>query len=458
MQFPPAFLPSLSGLEGFDQKSFEAVHQSGEQVTSIRVNPSKLKDPASLSFYHDIKGSIPWCPNGYYLKKRPSFTFDPLLHAGCYYVQEASSMFLEQALKQTVNTGNDIKVLDLCAAPGGKSTHLQSLMSSGSLLVSNEIIQTRANILTDNIMRWGSDNTFVTKNDPANFSRLHGFFDVIVVDAPCSGSGLFRRDKEAMKEWSIANVELCCQRQQKILADVWPALKEGGVLIYSTCSYSKEEDENILDWLMDSFSVENLSIQVPAGVDIVQSFSKNKHAEGYRFYPDKIEGEGFFISCFRKLGVDEYHQTKKPKKLELARPADQQALSTWITRTDMVFLPFFDKMTAIPESLLNDYAVLSGYLNIRYAGVLMGELIRGKLIPHHALALSLIVAENVNRNPLERDNAINYLQRKELKICAEKKGWQLVTYNDHNLGWVNILPNRINNYYPKELRILKEFE
>ena len=458
MQFPPAFLPSLTGLEGFDQTSFEAVHQSGEQVTSVRLNPSKIKDPSSLAFYQDIKAPIPWCQQGYYLNKRPSFTFDPLLHAGCYYVQEASSMFMEQALKQTVNTNEPLKVLDLCAAPGGKSTHLQSLISQDSLLVSNEIIQTRANILTDNIMRWGSTNTIVTRNDPSNFSRLGSLFDVIVVDAPCSGSGLFRRDRDAMKEWSVANVELCCQRQQKILTDVWPALKEGGVLIYSTCSYSKEEDEDIMNWLMDSFPVENLSIQIPTGVDIVQTITHEKQAAGYRFYPDKIQGEGFFISCFRKLEGNEHHQQKRPKKIEMARPADQEVLKSWITEKDMSFFPFFDKMTAIPGNLVNDYAVLSTILNIRYAGVLMGELIRGKLVPHHALALSLIVNDSINRIPLDREAAINYLQRKEIKAGTEKKGWQLVTYNEHNLGWVNVLPNRINNYYPKELRILKEFE
>ncbi len=458
MQFPPAFLPSLTGIEGFDQSSFEAVHQSGEQVTSIRLNPSKLKDPSSLSFYQDINGSVPWCKHGYYLIKRPSFTFDPLLHAGCYYVQEASSMFLEKALKQTVDTDKPLKVLDLCAAPGGKSTHLQSLISPGSLLVSNEIIQTRANILTDNIMRWGATNTIVTRNDPSHFSRLGGFFDVIVVDAPCSGSGLFRRDKDAMKEWSISNVELCCQRQQKILTDVWPALKEGGVLIYSTCSYSKEEDEEIMDWLMESFPVENMSIQIPANVDIVKTFSNGKHAAGYRFYPDKIQGEGFFISCFRKLKGDEFYHSKKPKKLEMVRPANQEVLQSWIKENNMIFLPFFDKITAIPVNLISDYTVLSSILNIRYAGVLMGELIREKLIPHHALALSLVVNDSIKRIPLDREAAISYLQRKEIKMETEKKGWQLVTYKEHALGWVNVLHNRINNYYPKELKILKEFE
>ncbi|MBA2500397.1 MAG: hypothetical protein H0V30_11780 [Chitinophagaceae bacterium] len=458
MHFPPAFLSSLKGIEGFHLPSFEEIHQSGEQVTSIRLNPAKLNGPSALQFYHDINGSIPWCEQGYYLNNRPSFTFDPLFHSGCYYVQEASSMFLEQALKQTVNLNQPIKVLDLCAAPGGKSTHLQSMVTADSLLVSNEIIQTRVNILTDNIMRWGASNTIVTRNDPSHFSRLNGFFDVIVVDAPCSGSGLFRRDNDAMNEWSLSNVELCCQRQQKILKDVWPALKEGGVLIYSTCSYSKEENEEIMDWLMDSFPVENMIIQIPAGVDIIQTFSSINNAAGYRFYPDKIQGEGFFISCFQKLEGNGYHQSKKPRKLEMARQDDQEVLQSWITEKDMVFLPFFDKVTAIPGNLVNDYAMISSIMNIRYAGVLMGELIRGKLVPHHSLALSLIVADNINRIHLDREDAIRYLQRKNLKIDLEYKGWQLASYNDHNIGWVNVLPNRINNYYPKELRILKEFE
>ncbi|HEY6063723.1 MAG TPA: RsmB/NOP family class I SAM-dependent RNA methyltransferase, partial [Chitinophagaceae bacterium] len=251
MQLPGAFLDSLTGVKGFDKEAFEKVHALGKQVTSIRVNPAKAsmgKGEWSIgdSIHHSPFTShhkIPWTDVGYYLDTRPSFTFDPLFHAGCYYVQEASSMFLEQALRQTVDLSKPVKVLDLCAAPGGKSTHIQSLISKESLLVSNEVIRSRVNILKDNIIKWGCENVVVTNNDPKDFGRLKYYFDVIVVDAPCSGSGLFRRDANAINEWSKNSVQLCSQRQQRILADVWPALKKDGILIYSTCSYSKEEDE-----------------------------------------------------------------------------------------------------------------------------------------------------------------------------------------------------------------------
>src|SRR5689334_6896843 len=191
---PASLMSSLTEAKGFDKESFEAVHRSGEQVTSIRINPGKSIEPS------DVAMPVPWCHNAYYLNKRPSFTFDPLFHAGCYYVQEASSMFLEQALKQTVDLSRPLKILDLAAAPGGKSTHIQSLISGNSLLVSNEVIKSRNNILKDNIVKWGSDNVAVTNNDPKDFGRLQEYFDVIVVDAPCSGSGLFRRDEEAIGE------------------------------------------------------------------------------------------------------------------------------------------------------------------------------------------------------------------------------------------------------------------
>ena len=254
MQLPEKLLNSLANIEGFDKEAFENVHASGEQVTSIRINPAKKSDPDS---YRDrnLKSEIPWTDYGFYLESRPSFTFDPLFHAGCYYVQEASSMFLEHALKQTVDLSKPLRILDLAAAPGGKSTHIQSLISKDSLLVSNEVIRSRANILQDNIIKWGSENVIVTINDPKDFGRLENYFDVIVVDAPCSGSGLFRRDEDALEQWSLNNVQLCSQRQQRILADVWPALKQNGILIYSTCSYSTEEDEEIIDWMMEQSAV-----------------------------------------------------------------------------------------------------------------------------------------------------------------------------------------------------------
>src|SRR5215204_1914653 len=314
MSLPEKLILSLKHIKGFEQKAFEDVHASDEQLTSIRVNPLKaFKSDGHWSFTQnthksifDLKDKIPWSSFGYYLPQRPSFTFDPLFHAGCYYVQEASSMFLEEALKQTVDLSKKIKLLDLCAAPGGKSSHIQSLISPDSLLVSNEVIRNRTGVLKQNVIKWGSDNVVVTNNDPQNFSRLEGFFDVLVVDAPCSGSGLFRRDAEAINEWSEQNVLLCCGRQKRIIADAFACLKEGGVLIYSTCSFSKEEDEDIADWLVQELKMKNERLKVEDLWGIVETESEKTGSFGYRFFPDKTKGEGFYLACFIKTtGSDE---------------------------------------------------------------------------------------------------------------------------------------------------------
>ena len=286
---PKSLIESLQDVKGFNEESFMRIHASGEQVTAVRLNPQKKFDiQCSLL---NVENNVPWCPFGRYLTERPSFTLDPLSHAGAYYVQDASSMFLWHVLQQTIGENTSgLKVLDLCGAPGGKSTLLASYFKDG-LIVANEVIKTRASILTENITKWGSTNVVVTNNDPRDFNTLEGFFDVIVVDAPCSGSGLFRKDTEAINEWSEENVLLCSQRQQRILADILPSLKKDGILVYSTCSYSVEEDEDILDWIMKEFTVDSLRLPVEENWNIVETVSAKK-AYGYRFYPDKIKGEG----------------------------------------------------------------------------------------------------------------------------------------------------------------------
>ena len=444
MQLPQALLNSLESVKGFNKEAFIKVHESEERVTSIRMNPYKKSEIVNL------QSKIPWTEEGYYLDSRPSFTFDPLFHAGCYYVQEASSMFLEQALKQTVDLSQPLKVLDLCAAPGGKSTHLLSLISKESLLVSNEVIRSRANILTDNIVKWGCSNVIVINNDPRDFLRLENYFDVIVVDAPCSGSGLFRRDPEAIEEWSKQNVALCSQRQQRILADVLPALKNGGVLIYSTCSYSMEEDEEICNWLISDLKVESLKLKVEENGNIVQGDG------GYRFWPDKVKGEGFFIECFRKTGDNDkeiYRPRLKPEKFS-AR--EMEILNKNVNAEGLAFLRHEKIIYAVPEKLLADINFLSSKLRVVNCGTRIGEIIKDKLVPDHALALSNIISDKISRLELDYEQAIQYLKKKELKLETDKKGWTLVTHQGSPLGWINILPNRINNYYPKELRILKD--
>ena len=463
MQLPVELLKSLESVKGFDKEAFDRVHQSGEQVTSIRFNPLKSTVVGGESFVgsatHDspltISNKIPWTNHGYYLTERPSFTFDPLFHAGTYYVQEASSMFLEQALKQTVDLTKPIKVLDLCAAPGGKSTHIHSLISKDSLLVSNEVIRSRANILKDNIIKWGCENVVVTNNDPRDFSKLENYFDVIVVDAPCSGSGLFRRDEEAIEEWSENNVQLCSQRQQRILADVWPSLKKNGMLIYSTCSYSKQEDEEIMDWITTELTGESCQLSALSqwGITAVQS---NSGAYGYRFWPDKVKGEGFFLACFKKSDGENDDLFRYRKKPEVATKKEIEFIDRWVKTDDKEFIKYENTVYAWPVHLVKDFSFLLEQLRVIYSGVLVGELMRDKLVPAHSLAMSMITSESIGKITLDYSQAIQYLQRKELIIEIENKGWQLVTYQGFCLGWVNVLPNRINNYYPKELRILKD--
>ncbi len=458
MQIPGQLLDSLAFVKGFDKREFERVHAMGVQVTSVRVNPFKASmvnsewSISSLTHHSPltIDHRIPWTEFGYYLKERPSFTFDPLFHAGCYYVQEASSMFLEQALKQTVDLSKPIKILDLCAAPGGKSTHILSLISKDSLLVSNEIIKSRANILKDNIDKWGCSNVMVTNNDPKDFQQLENYFDVIVVDAPCSGSGLFRRDPNTINEWSFNNVALCSQRQQRILADVLPALKQKGVLIYSTCSYSKEEDEEIVEWMKKELRINNEELITYPEWGVVES------SGGCRFWPDKIKGEGFFIACFRN-GVrqdEEYLHLKKSSdkfsKLEMG------ILNSYVKKAGLSFLHMEKNIYAVPENLQADIDYLQSKLLTVNFGTKIGEIIRDKLVPDHALAISNIISGEVQSVELRYEQAIQYLKKKEVHLEIEKKGWAVVTYQGHLLGWVNILPNRINNYFPKMLRILKD--
>lgn len=452
---PIQLINSLQSLTGYDEQAFTQVHLSGAQITSIRVNPAKVFDIHNHSFL--VQEAVPWSSTGYYLKERPAFTFDPLLHAGAYYVQEASSMFLEQALRQSVDVSQPLKVLDLCAAPGGKSTLLQSVISKNSLLVSNEVIKSRANILSENITKWGAINTVVTNNDPKDFAKLENYFDVIVIDAPCSGSGLFRRDSEAVNEWSEANVQLCSQRQQRIIADVMPALKDGGVLIYSTCSYSKDEDEAIADWVMDTFEMSSLPLKLQPGWNIVESLSDKHAAYGYRFYPDKVKGEGFFISCFKKndgsLNGADYPKKTKFEKLSKSEIAIAE---TWLLNdADIALLKWKEFALAAPAHLLQDIDLLQQTLYLKQAGIILGQITTKELIPGHAFALSGLAGNNITRVNVTLNEALQYLRKAEVRLQSQGKGWALVQFKDHLLGWIKLLPNRVNNYYPKEWRILK---
>ncbi|MEO5595254.1 MAG: RNA methyltransferase [Chitinophagaceae bacterium] len=469
MKLPVQLLQSLQNVAGFDEEAFIAVHESGRQVVSIRFNPARGGITKIRSNEHPVNGlihdplltphdKVPWSSYGYYLPERPSFTFDPLFHAGAYYVQEASSMFLEQALKQSVDLSQPLRVLDLCAAPGGKSTLLQSMISSESLLVSNEVIKSRAAVLQENITKWGSANVVITNNDPAHFARLENYFDVIVVDAPCSGSGLFRRDPEAINEWSENNVQLCSQRQQRIIADVWPALKQNGILIYSTCSYSAGEDENILDWIAKGFEVKSIQLKVKPEWNIIESLSDEQRIHGYRFYPDKIKGEGLFLAVLQKMDGAEFAGLKQGKtNVEKLSKGEEAIVRPWLREdADLILFKQKEDIIALPSCLQKEISVLQSALYIKKAGVTVGKLAGKDLIPDHQLALSTIINENIAHVTLNRQDAIKYLRKEEMQVNATHRGWSLVLYEGHRLGWIKILPNRFNNYYPKEWRIIKQ--
>ncbi len=449
--FPPNFLSEIAGAPGFNAENFIKAHQLSESPTSIRLNPFKLSAIKS-------NNPVPWCADGYYLDTRPSFTFDPLFHAGCYYVQEASSMFIDHILRY-INKDNieSIKVLDLCAAPGGKSTLINSTLKNTDLLVANEIIKTRVPVLNDNLSRWGTSNTIVTSNDPKDFGRLKGFFDIILVDAPCSGSGMFRKDPAAMNEWSEGNVNMCQQRQERILADVYPALKEDGYLIYSTCSYSTEENEDILDRLCNEFALESIRIPIEADWGIVESQSTQKQAWGYRFYPDQVKGEGLFAACLQKkessgdVSNTKYkdHQKANFKEIDLVKPYIKDPDNYYYFKVN-------DDWLAIDREHRHSLGILQQYFYIKKSGVRMGKLAGRDLIPDHELALSLIVNKGrFLQTELNKEQAIQYLQRADISnLDTLDKGWSLMNFEGHALGWAKLLPNRINNYYPKEIRIM----
>ena len=316
MNLPDIFEQSMRQLLGSRYENFrEAL--LGEPAVSIRLN--KTKSDSSPNYE-----SVPWASDAYYLNERPAFTFDPLFHAGSYYVQEASSMFVEQAVRQ--HLGEAHVALDLCAAPGGKSTLLRSLLPDDCVLVSNEVMRTRAQVLTENIIKWGHPRSIVTSNYPADFTLLGPTFDLILVDAPCSGEGMFRKDEVAVSEWSPENVAICWQRQRDILTDIWPTLRPGGLLIYSTCTFNTHEDEENVRWMETTLDAELLPIATDDSWGITPSMLSDV-AHAYRFLPGRTRGEGFFLAALRKRSdaQDSTQRTepnaKRSKKNRDNRPA-----------------------------------------------------------------------------------------------------------------------------------------
>jgi len=458
-RLPEAFLRSLEGLPGFDRRPFEDVHAEGQARPSLRVNPLKWRGRSTGELVASLPAAasrpvsalpVPWWAGGYRLEPRPAFALDPLWHAGAYYVQEASSMFLGHAVQALLGGCSGLRVIDVCAAPGGKSTQLATLPQTG-LLLSNETIRTRVPVLYENLVKWGSPKCFVSNEDPSALGRLGGFFDLMLVDAPCSGSGLFRRDPAAVAEWSPAHVDLCSRRQRRILAEALPALAPGGLLVYATCSYSREEDEDIVDWLVRDQGLTGLRVGIPEAWGVTESVTASG-AAGYRFYPDRLAGEGFFLACLRKEG-------EGPRRQAHSRPVRSVGwkgtdLGDWLGEVEGWHLAERDgDLIAMPAGLASDLAVLAGTVRLRKSGVRLGRMVRGRLLPDHELAMSPLLHPGRATLALDREEALRYLRREVLEAAGQPPGWAVASWKGVPLGFLKCMPGRTNNHYPSAWRL-----
>ncbi len=444
---PSQLINELNKLTHFNEAAFIEAHHPENKITSIRLNPFK-----PVEFDIEVNNKVLWNERSFYLNNRPSFTLDPLFHAGCYYVQEAGSLFLEHLLKSCLNFENDLKILDVCAAPGGKSTLINALLNENSLLVANEFIKSRADVLAQNLSKWGCANTVVTNNDPSKFNDLQNYFDAIVIDAPCSGSGLFRKQPEAIDEWSADNVIKCSIRQKNILGEIIPSLKEGGYLIYSTCSYSVEENENSVKWLQQAFDLKYIKVPIDKEWGIVETEA------GYRFYPHLTKSEGFFCAVLQKQNSENYaHRSSKFKNSSPAKN-ESAILEGYLEKTNHQFIKknnqfHFLNNTAL--AFLNDF---EKHFYFKKAGVCVGEIKGQDLVPNQELAWCNYLKKSLNTLEVSKEAALSYLRKEpfdSVEVENRKTGLHLITYKNYGLGWAKLLQNRINNYLPNELRILK---
>ena len=422
--------------------------------TSVRLNPFKAVDTG-------WDCPVPWNRYGRMLEERPVFTLDPLFHAGAYYVQDSSSMFVGHAFRNVLSNiakpvGRPVRVLDLCAAPGGKTTDLAASLREAFgddfLLVANEVMKARVGILADNVALWGDPNVVVTSDDPSAFAALPGFFDVIVTDVPCSGEGMFRKDEEAVQQWSEDNVALCEARQRRILADVWPALRTDGLLIYSTCTFNVRENDGNVGWIADEMGACVLTADDLLGG--MPGVLKTKY--GYSLVPGLVKGEGQYCAVLEKTSDADFGympvNDRRPSRQQKPMPLPQ-GLERLLNRP-VVFRIKGSTVAAVPEVISRDVALVGQSLHVIAAGCAVGE-IKGKdLVPDADLALSLMLADDAfPAVDVDRAVALAYLHRDAVAFPDAPKGFLLIRHKGLGLGFVKNIGNRCNSLHPQSRRI-----
>ena len=442
MKLPPIFIEQLCGLMPDEWESLSRAITSSEPSVAVRVNESRgvgVPDGARR---------VPWCNQGFYLGGRPLFTFDTDWHAGRYYVQDASSMFIAHVIRHLVH--EPVRYLDLCAAPGGKTTAAIQALPAGSLVVANEIVPPRARILTDNVVRWGDPRCVVTSNAPAQVGKLTHFFDVIAADVPCSGEGMMRKDDEAVAQWSPQLVSQCAQRQREIIADVWHALRPGGLLIYSTCTYNRQENEEIADYIVNELGATSLEVPVEPAWNIHPAIGSDAYC--YRFMPHRVDGEGLFMAVFRKDGNARRQDVRIKGKL--SKNADEIG-KNWLTNSDEFVIDQQGGLSiAVPQDIHREVVALRAMLNVLHVGVELATAMGRKTVPHHALAMSASrTDEAFPVCHVDYPSALRYLRGESIEVDGPR-GYVLIVHEGAVLGFANNLGNRANNLYPKPQRIL----
>lgn len=366
-------------------------------------------------------------------------------------------MLLAEAMRQTVNLERPLRVLDLCAAPGGKTTLLASLLSDDSLLIANEVIRTRVPVLRENVEKWGWPNVVLANHDPDDLGKLEGFFDVVLVDAPCSGEGLFRKDAHAVGEWSEANVGVCSARQKRILTAAAPLVDQGGILIYSTCTYNDDENVDNVRFLTEN-GFRNRPLTLPADWNVVEK--ETDGAVGYQCYPHLVRGEGFFLSVFRKT---DFAPAQKPnsrpfRDWRALRPRETAQVRTYLAEPDR--FSYWTKpnseVVAIPVKIEKALYRVNEAIRNKGFGLDLGIFKGDDFIPSHALALSTALSGDVPGVELSKEEALRYFKKENLILNESVRGWVLARYAGLPLGWMKGVGNRVNNYLPKDWRIRME--